>query len=211
MMLGTGNPIARDIYAQLGFRTWYGITMCRPAEAYASAPIRYGDATTVRPAGWSDLGAIVRFIIEPQQQEVVDHFEGLTREDGLLAQSRTNSTGKALLTRADRPGHAMWALVNGENHVQGLASVFRPSGMGEREKALQLCVHPACRVAGVELVRVAAQWARGRAATRVTAYTGRSDEASIECLTACGFRSAEGDSPDASVGKFALDTDRPDS
>ena len=204
MILGTGNAAARRLYERVGFAVWYGAAMCRPDDAYRARPVPYGDADVIRPSRWSDLGGIVRFIIEPQKQTIVDRLEGLSRENGRLHQGRVNSTGKALLVRADRDGNPMWALVNEKNQVQGLASIIGEPAGEAGAACLQLCVHPACREGGVRLAKEATDRALGQGATRVVSFTGERDSVARDALDACGFEPTGSGPRDVSIQKWVL-------
>jgi len=190
MFLGTGNPVAARVYQRVGFAPWYGATMCLPERGYQSCPVHYGDARTVRRVRWSDFGALVRFIIDPQPQTVIDHFERLTRQDGFLAQHRTASTAAALLLRAEKRMNAMLVLANDGGHIQGLASILiSPEDAGRHY--LQLTVHPNCQEAGKALAADAVACARESGIDSLLAITGADDFATIHGLTSCGFKRTE--------------------
>ena len=209
MLLGTNNPTAARVYQSVGFEAWYGVTMCWPAGAPDKAPVSYGDGGAVRRARWSDFATIVRFILDPQPQTVIDCAEGLTRENGRLAQPRCASTGLALLTRADRPGNAMWVLASDKGQIQGLASILRGPDDGAPAARLELSVHAQCRAAGVELARRAIEWAREKGITDLTAVTGSADETHLACLRAGGLQAVEDDTLDPSLTKLVCTTERP--
>jgi len=204
MILGTGNPGARRLYERVGFAVWYGAAMCRPDGAYRARSVPYGDADVIRYARWSDLGGIVRFVVEPKEQTIVDYFEGLAREGGRLRQGRVNSTGKALMVRADRDGNAMWVLVNERNQLQGLASIVSDPLHARDEWGLQLCIHPRCREGGIRLVETAVDRALDEGAEHVVSFTGEKDSLARCALEARGFKSTGSDPRDASVQKWVI-------
>ena len=191
MILGTGNPYAKILYEKIGFYSYYKGHMYWPANAPEKRPIAYGNADKIRPTRWSDLAAIVRYIIDPQNQTLVDHFENLTRENGLLSQTRTASTGKALLLRAEQPGHAMWVLVNHHNQIQGLASVLIDPQSTSQQRWLQLYIHPACQNRAAELTQHALEWARQQGLQQIAAFTAQTDQTHIDALRTCQFQPAD--------------------
>jgi hypothetical protein len=182
MLLGTSNPTAAKVYERLGFESWYGGTMCWPA-AWKDHLVSYDEPGSVRFAQWSDLASLVRFIIEPQPQTLVDFWEGLTRQGSCLVQHRTVSTGAALLLRAEHPGHAMWVLVNKKNQIQGWICV----SMHDGKHWLGVCVHPANRQGEVELLQTACRWLAERDIKVVYTAVTPLDEKPLNYLTSYGF------------------------
>lgn len=191
VFLGTVNPSAARVYFRLGWRRLAGSTVMLNVtedispEEFLVDWFRGARGSVTIEAGTANARlAMIPLLLVPHDEQVLDANVSL-----LSIRYATQDSCMGLyprFTELASAGGAWFAGWCGQERLVGLATA-RP--VTDDDVQVDACAHRVARSSWRSLLEAAIDWARGQAATRVTAVISSEDEGKRIQFEALGFRS----------------------